>query len=74
MKSGIQLVQSFEIVGETLENLPMRELVGQIRDDVAAVCKRLCRAFIRKLAARFPLCPRQMVGNEEEFAVLTDEC
>lgn len=36
MKSGIPLVQSFEIVGETLENPSMRELVGQIRDDVAA--------------------------------------
>lgn len=36
MESGIQFVQSFEIVGETLENLPMRELVGQIRDGVGA--------------------------------------
>lgn len=36
MKSGIPLVQSFEIVGETLENPSMRILVGQIRDDVAA--------------------------------------
>lgn len=36
MKSGIPLVQSFEIVGESLENPSMRELVMQIRDDVAA--------------------------------------
>jgi type IV pilus assembly protein PilC len=36
MKSGIPLVQSFEIVGESLENASMRELVMQIRDDVAA--------------------------------------
>ena len=36
MKSGITLVRSFEIVGETLENPSMRGLVGQIRDDVAA--------------------------------------
>lgn len=36
MKSGLQCVQSFEIVGKTLENLPMRELVGQIREDVGA--------------------------------------
>jgi len=36
MKSGIPLVQSFEIVGESLKNPSMRELVGQIRDDVAA--------------------------------------
>ncbi len=36
MKSGIPLVQSFEIVGESLENPSMRELVLQIRDDVAA--------------------------------------
>ena len=36
MKSGITLVQSFETVGETLENPSMRELVGQIRDDLAA--------------------------------------
>ena len=36
MKSGIPLVQSFEIVGESLENASMRELVMHIRDDVAA--------------------------------------
>ena len=36
MKSGIPLVQSFEIVGESLENPSMRQLVAQIRDDVAA--------------------------------------
>lgn len=36
MKSGIPLVQSFEIVGESLENPSMRELVMHIRDDVAA--------------------------------------
>jgi type IV pilus assembly protein PilC len=36
MKSGIPLVQSFEIVGETLENPSMRALVLNIRDDVAA--------------------------------------
>jgi type IV pilus assembly protein PilC len=36
MKLGITLVQSFEIVGETIENSSMRELVGQIRDDVTA--------------------------------------
>lgn len=36
MKSGIPLVQSFEIVGESLENPSMRTLVSQIRDDVAA--------------------------------------
>ena len=36
MKSGIPLVQSFEIVGESLENPSMRELVLAIRDDIAA--------------------------------------
>lgn len=36
MKAGIPLVQSFEIVGESLENPSMTELVFQIRDDVAA--------------------------------------
>lgn len=36
MKSGIPLVQSFEIVGESLENPSMRELVFNIRDDVAS--------------------------------------
>ncbi len=36
VKSGIPLVQSFEIVGESLDNPSMRELVGAIRDDVAA--------------------------------------
>ena len=35
-KAGIPLVQSFEIVGESLENPSMRLLVLQIRDDVAA--------------------------------------
>lgn len=36
IKSGIPLVQSFEIVAESLENPSMRELIGLIRDDVAA--------------------------------------
>jgi len=36
MKAGIPLVQSFEIVGEALENPSMRELVMKVRDDVAA--------------------------------------
>jgi len=35
MKAGIPLVQAFEIVGESLENASMRELVSKIRDDVA---------------------------------------
>ena len=36
IKSGIPLVQAFEIVGETLENPSMRELVMTIRGNVAA--------------------------------------
>ncbi len=36
VKAGIPLVQSFEIVGDGLENASMRDLVLQIRDDVAA--------------------------------------
>jgi type IV pilus assembly protein PilC len=36
MKAGIPLVQSFEIVGESLENPSMKVLVLQIRDDVSA--------------------------------------
>ena len=36
MKAGIPLVQSFEIVGEGLENPTMKELVFAIRDDVAS--------------------------------------
>jgi len=36
MKAGIPLVQSFEIVGEGLDNPSMREIVMQIRDDVSA--------------------------------------
>ena len=36
MKSGIPLVQSFEIVSESLDNPSVRELVMLIRDDVAA--------------------------------------
>lgn len=36
MKAGIPLVQSFEIVGDSLENPSMQVLVMQIRDDVSA--------------------------------------
>lgn len=36
MKSGIPLVQSFEIVGEGLQNQNMRQTVMAIRDDVSA--------------------------------------
>ncbi len=36
MRAGIPLVQSFEIVGEGLQNVSMRELVLQIRDEVAS--------------------------------------
>lgn len=36
MKAGIPLVQSFEIVGESLENPSMAKLVRSVRDDVAA--------------------------------------
>lgn len=36
MKSGIPLVQSFEIVGESLENPSMRVLVAEIKNDIAA--------------------------------------
>jgi type IV pilus assembly protein PilC len=36
MKAGIPLVQSFEIVGEGLENASMREVVLAIRDEVAS--------------------------------------
>jgi type IV pilus assembly protein PilC len=36
MRAGIPLVQSFEIVGEGLANVTMRELVLTIRDEVAA--------------------------------------
>jgi len=36
MKAGIPLVQAFEIVGDSLENKSMRDLVMLVRDDVAA--------------------------------------
>ncbi len=36
MKAGIPLVQSFEIVGEGLDNPSMKEIVFSIRDDVSA--------------------------------------
>ena len=36
MNAGIPLVQSFEIVGDSLENASMAELVRSVRDDVAA--------------------------------------
>ncbi len=36
MKAGVPLVQSFDIVGEGLENPSMREVVGSIKSDVAS--------------------------------------
>ena len=36
MKAGIPLVQSFEIVGDSLDNPSMAQLVRSVRDDVAA--------------------------------------
>lgn len=36
MKAGIPLVQSFDIVADSLENASMAALVRQVRDDVAA--------------------------------------
>jgi type IV pilus assembly protein PilC len=36
MKAGIPLVQSFEIVGEGLDNPSMKDIVFSIRDDVSA--------------------------------------
>jgi len=36
MKAGVPLVQSFDIVAEGLDNPSMKELIGQIRTDVAA--------------------------------------
>ena len=36
MKAGVPLVQSFDIVADGLENLTIRDLVFQIRDDVAS--------------------------------------
>jgi type IV pilus assembly protein PilC len=36
MKAGIPLVQSFEIVADSLTNVSMAELVRHVRDDVAA--------------------------------------
>ncbi len=36
MKAGIPLVQSFDIVADSLENASMATLVRQVRDDVAA--------------------------------------
>lgn len=36
MKAGIPLVQSFEIVGESLENPSMQALVAEVKDDIAA--------------------------------------
>ncbi|MCC5873431.1 MAG: type II secretion system F family protein [Gammaproteobacteria bacterium] len=36
MKAGVPLVQSFDIVADGLDNVKMRELVHQIRDDVSS--------------------------------------
>ena len=36
MKAGVPLVQAFEVVGEGLDNQGMRDLVGEIKNDVAS--------------------------------------
>lgn len=36
MKAGVPLVQSFDIVGDGVDNPPMKVLIAQIRDDVSA--------------------------------------
>jgi type IV pilus assembly protein PilC len=36
MKAGVPLVQSFDIVGEGVDNKAMKELIAQVRDDVSA--------------------------------------
>jgi type IV pilus assembly protein PilC len=36
MKAGVPLVQSFDIVGEGVDNKALKELIGLVRDDVSA--------------------------------------
>jgi len=36
MKAGVPLVQSFDIVGDGVDNPAMKTLIGQVRDDVSA--------------------------------------
>lgn len=36
MKAGVPLVQSFDIVGEGVDNNALKELIAQVRDDVSA--------------------------------------
>jgi type IV pilus assembly protein PilC len=36
MKAGVPLVQSFDIVGDGVDNTAMKELIAQVRDDVSA--------------------------------------
>ncbi len=36
MKAGVPLVQSFDIVGDGTDNMAMKKLIAQIRDDVSA--------------------------------------
>ena len=36
MRAGVPLVQAFDIVADGLENLSLRELIGEIKNDVAA--------------------------------------
>lgn len=36
MKAGVPLVQSFDIVGEGVDNPALKELIAQVRDDVSA--------------------------------------
>jgi type IV pilus assembly protein PilC len=38
MKAGVPLVQSFEIVGEGIENPAMKTLVAQVRDEAHLHC------------------------------------
>jgi type II secretory pathway component PulF len=53
MKSGIPLVQSFEIVGESLENPSMRELVGPILN--SSCYARFTRTLSTTFSAGVPL-------------------
>ena len=48
MKAGVPLVQSFDVVADGLDNLSLKELIGAIKNDVAAgtARDRLPEAFL----------------------------
>ena len=55
MKAGVPLVQSFDIVGDGVDNPAMKKLISQVRDDVSAGndFARRCKSILTTLMSCF---------------------